>query len=79
MDSGSIAWMLICSALVLLMTPGLAFFYGGLVREKNVISTMMYSFISLGVISLVWVLWGYSLAFGDSLIKSSAGGFFRRF
>ncbi len=75
MDSGSIAWMLICSALVLLMTPGLAFFYGGLVREKNVISTMMYSFISLGVISLVWVLWGYSLAFGDSLIKSSAGGF----
>ena len=58
MDSGSIAWMLICSALVLLMTPGLAFFYGGLVREKNVISTMMYSFISLGVISLVWVLWG---------------------
>ena len=65
MDSGSIAWMLICSALVLLMTPGLAFFYGGLVREKNVISTMMYSFISLGVISLVWVLWGYSLAFGE--------------
>ena len=65
MDSGSIAWMLICSALVLLMTPGLAFFYGGLVREKNVISTMMYSFISLGVICLVWVLWGYSLAFGE--------------
>ena len=65
MDSGSIAWMLTCSALVLLMTPGLAFFYGGLVRGKNVVSTMMYSFISLGVVSVVWVLWGYSLAFGE--------------
>ena len=47
------------------MTPGLAFFYGGLVRGKNVISTVMYSFISLGVISVVWVLWGYTLAFGE--------------
>ena len=65
MDSGSIAWMLTCSALVLFMTPGLAFFYGGLVRSKNVISTLMYSFISLGIASLIWVLWGYSLAFGD--------------
>ncbi len=65
MDSGSIAWMLMASALVLFMTPGLAFFYGGLVRGKNVISTVMYSFISLGVISVVWVLWGYSLAFGE--------------
>ena len=65
MDSGSIAWMLTCSALVLFMTPGLAFFYGGLVRSKNVISTLMYSFISIGIASLIWVLWGYSLAFGD--------------
>ena len=65
MDSGSIAWMLTCSALVLFMTPGLAFFYGGLVRSKNIISTIMYSFISLGIASLIWVLWGYSLAFGD--------------
>ena len=64
MDSGSIAWMLVASALVLLMTPGLAFFYGGLVRGKNVISTIMYSFISIGIVSIVWVLWGYSLAFG---------------
>ena len=47
MDSGSIAWMLTCSALVLLMTPGLAFFYGGLVRRKNVVSTIMYSFICI--------------------------------
>lgn len=66
MDSGSIAWMLIASALVLFMTPGLAFFYGGLVRGKNAISTVMYSFVSIGVVSVVWVLWGYSLAFGGA-------------
>jgi Amt family ammonium transporter len=65
MDSGSVAWMLMASALVLFMTPGLAFFYGGLVRGKNVVSTVMYSFVSMGVVSVVWVLWGYSLAFGD--------------
>jgi Amt family ammonium transporter len=53
------------SALVLFMTPGLAFFYGGLVRGKNVVSTVMYSFVSMGVVSVVWVLWGYSLAFGE--------------
>ena len=65
MDSGHTAWMLTASALVLLMTPGLAFFYGGLVRARNVISTLMYSFISMAVVSIVWVLWGYSLAFGE--------------
>tara|TARA_B100000579_G_scaffold178229_2_gene145248 strand:- start:1177 stop:2373 length:1197 start_codon:yes stop_codon:yes gene_type:complete len=65
MDSGSISWMLICSALVLFMTPGLAFFYGGLVRGKNLLSTIMYSFISLGLVSIVWVLWGYTIAFGE--------------
>ena len=65
MDSGSVAWMLMASALVLFMTPGLAFFYGGLVRGKNVVSTVMYSFVSMGVVSIVWVLWGYSLAFGE--------------
>ena len=65
MDSGSIAWMLIASALVLFMTPGLAFFYGGLVRSKNIVSTMMYSFISIGLMSVVWVLWGYTIAFGE--------------
>jgi Amt family ammonium transporter len=65
MDSGSVAWMLMASALVLFMTPGLAFFYGGLVRGKNVVSTVMYSFVSMGVVSVVWVLWGYSLAFGS--------------
>ena len=65
MDSGHTAWMLTASALVLLMTPGLAFFYGGLVRARNVISTIMYSFIAIAVVSIVWVLWGYSLAFGE--------------
>ena len=57
--------MLVASALVLFMTPGLAFFYGGLVRGKNAISTVMYSFVAIGVVSVVWVLWGYSLAFGE--------------
>ncbi|MBH74698.1 MAG: ammonia channel protein [Dehalococcoidia bacterium] len=64
MDSGHVAWILTASALVLLMTPGLAFFYGGLVRARNSVSTIMYSFISMAVVSIVWVLWGYSLAFG---------------
>ena len=65
MDSGHIAWMLAASALVLLMTPGLGFFYGGLVRARSVVSTIMYSFIAMAVGSVVWVLWGYSLAFGE--------------
>ena len=65
MDSGHTAWMLTASALVLLMTPGLAFFYGGLVRARNVVSTIMYSFIAMAVVSIVWVLWGYSLAFSE--------------
>lgn len=70
MAEANIAWILMCSALVLLMTPGLAFFYGGLVRGKNVVSTLMYSFVSMGVVSIIWVLWGYSLAFegGGELI-----------
>jgi Amt family ammonium transporter len=63
-DTGDTAWMLISTALVLLMTPGLAFFYGGLVRRKNVLSIMMQCFILVGVISIQWVLFGYSLAFG---------------
>ena len=67
MDSGSIAWLLTASALVLLMTPGLAFFYGGLVRSRNVISTIMLSFMSMAVVSVVWVLWGYSIAFGEGI------------
>lgn len=62
---GKIAWMLTASALVFFMTPGLAFFYGGLVRAKNVVNTIMYCFVSIAVVSIVWVLWGFSLAFGD--------------
>ncbi|MEJ3658788.1 ammonium transporter [Actinomycetes bacterium KLBMP 9759] len=66
MDSGNTAYVLGCAALVMLMTPGLAFFYGGMVRAKSVLNMMMMSFVSLGVIGLVWVLIGFSLAFGDS-------------
>jgi Amt family ammonium transporter len=63
-DTGDTAWLLISTALVMLMTPGLALFYGGLVRRKNVLSTIMHSFFLLGLVSVIWVLWGYSLAFG---------------
>ena len=66
-DSGDTAWILACSALVLLMTPGLAFFYGGLVRRKNSTATIMYSFMAIGLVGVVWVLWGYSLAFGPDV------------
>ncbi|TNE31576.1 MAG: ammonium transporter [Bacteroidetes bacterium] len=66
-DTGDTAWMLMASALVLIMTPGLAFFYGGMVRKKNVISTMLQSFASMAIITVLWVFIGFSLAFGDSL------------
>jgi len=67
LNSGDTAWVLVCSALVLLMTPGLAFFYGGLIGRKNATSTIMYSLMTMGVVGVVWVLWGYSLAFGPDL------------
>ena len=70
LDTGDIAWMLVATAFVLLMTPGLAYFYGGMVNQRNVISTMLQSFIAMGIISIVWVVVGFSLAFGDSM-----GGF----
>lgn len=63
---GDVAWMLTASGLVLLMTPGLAFFYGGMVSYKNIVSTMLQSFIAMAVISLIWVVFGFSLAFGES-------------
>lgn len=66
-DSGDTAWMIVASAFVLLMTPGLSFFYGGMVSKKNIISTMLQSFIALGVISILWVFVGFSLAFGESI------------
>jgi len=67
LNSGDIAWLLTSAAFVLLMTPGLAFFYGGMVNPKNVISTMMQSFVAMGIISILWVVIGFSMAFGDSM------------
>ncbi len=66
-NSGDIAFILVCSALVMFMTPGLALFYGGMVRSKNVLATIMQSFIVLGLVTVIWVLWGYSLAFGPDV------------
>src|ERR671913_397734 len=66
-NSGDTAWVLISAALVMLMTPALGFFYGGLVQRKNVLSTLMHSFFILALISVQWVLWGYTLAFGPDI------------
>jgi len=66
-SAGDTAWMLTATGLVLLMTPGLSFFYAGMVRFKNLISTMLQSFVALGIVSLLWVVCGFSLAFGESL------------
>jgi len=66
---GDTAWMIVATALVMLMTPGLALFYGGLVRSKNVLNTLMMSFVALGIISIQWMLWGYSVAFGPTAVS----------
>jgi Amt family ammonium transporter len=66
-NSGDVAWMLAATALVLLMTPGLAYFYGGMIDTKNIISTMLQSFIAMGVISVLWIVVGFSLAFGEDI------------
>jgi ammonium transporter, Amt family len=71
-DSGATAWMLTSTALVLLMIPGLAMFYGGLVRSKNVLGTIMHSFVAMGIISVLWVIIGYSMCFGKNVL----GGWF---
>ncbi|MGB8490490.1 MAG: ammonium transporter [Bacteroidales bacterium] len=71
-DTGATAWMLTSTALVLLMVPGLALFYGGLVRSKNVLGTMMHSFVAMGIISVLWVIVGYSMCFGKNVL----GGWF---
>jgi ammonium transporter, Amt family len=73
-NAGDTAWMLVATALVMLMTPGLAFFYGGLVRRKNVLSTIMHSLFILALVSVTWVLWGYSLAFGPDTGLGIIGG-----
>ena len=75
-DGANNAWVLICAALVLLMTPGLAFFYGGMSRSKSVLNMLMMSFSALGIVSVLWVLYGYAIAFGTSrggLIGYSSG------
>src|SRR3979411_1424334 len=64
-DTGSTAWMLAATALVLLMTPGLAFFYGGMVRSKSVLNMIMMSMSAMGIVGVLWVLYGYSEAFGN--------------
>src|ERR1700681_1819774 len=66
LDTGDTAWLLVCTALVLLMTPALALFYGGMVRRKNVLSTIMHSMAATPILSVKWALFGYSLAFGPS-------------
>src|SRR5262245_16063411 len=79
MNQADTAWMLISTALVLLMTPALAFFYGGLVRSKNALNTMMMSFISLGFVGVLWALVGYSLALttGNNWIGDTSLAFLR--
>lgn len=66
-DTGNTAWMIVATALVMIMTPGLGLFYGGLANKKNIISTVLQSFISLGIISVIWVAFGFSLCFGEDV------------
>ncbi|MFO0747942.1 MAG: ammonium transporter [Myxococcota bacterium] len=75
MNSGDTAWMLVSTALVMLMTPGLALFYGGMVQQRNVLSTFMHSFFALGIVTVVWVVVGYSLAFAPDVGGGLVGGF----
>lgn len=74
MNPADIAFIIICTGLVMLMTPGLALFYGGLVRSRNVLSTTMHSFITMGIVPVLWFVVGYSLAFGPDL-GGIIGGF----
>jgi Amt family ammonium transporter len=73
-DSGDTAWVIVCTALVLLMTPGLAFFYAGLVRSKHALGMIMQSFVTIAIVSVTWVLVGYSLAFGHDAAGGLIGG-----
>src|SRR3990167_6111581 len=72
-DSGATAWMLTSTALVLLMVPGLAMFYGGLVRTKNVLGTMMHSFAAMSIIGVLWAVCGYALSFGTNIFGGWIG------
>ena len=75
LNSGDTAWMLASTALVLLMTPGLAFFYGGMVRTKSALNMMMMSMITIGIVSILWVIYGFEIAFGHSADSPWYGGF----
>src|SRR5690606_19189934 len=75
MNGADTAWLLVSCALVLLMTPGLALFYGGMVATRNVLSTFMHSFIALGLVTAQWILIGYSLCFAPSSLGGFVGGF----
>ena len=79
LNSGDTAWILTSAALVLLMTPGLALFYGGMVRAKSVLNMMMMSFGALALISVLWVLYGYSMAFGNDVGGGLVGSPFEFF
>ncbi|WP_425954526.1 ammonium transporter [Xylanimonas sp. McL0601] len=79
LDTGNTAWLLTSASLVLLMTPALAFFYGGMVRGKSVLNMLMMSFSAMGVVGLVWSLWGYSLAFGPNVAAGWFGNPFTNF
>lgn len=71
-DTGSTAFMLVCAMLVLLMTPGLAFFYGGLSRRKNVVNTMIMVFSAIGIVAITWTICGWSLAYGGTDLARSS-------
>lgn len=73
-NAGDTAWVLVCAALVMLMTPGLAFFYGGMVRSKSVLNMLMLNFIALAIVSVLWVFYGFSLAFADDAFGGLVGG-----
>ena len=73
-DTGSTTFMLICTMLVFLMTPGLAFFYGGLSRRKNVINTMLMCFGAIGLVGVLWIVAGWSLAYGENRQNSKPNG-----
>ena len=74
-DSGDIAWVITATALVMIMTPGLGFFYGGLVRRKNLVSTIVQCMAIFAVVSLAWAIWGYTMAFGPSVLGGFVGDF----
>jgi ammonium transporter, Amt family len=75
LNAGSTAWVLACAALVMIMTPGLAFFYGGMVRSRSVLNMLMMNFIALAVVSVLWMLYGFSLSFGNDAFGGLLGNF----